>query len=212
MNEFERYGNLIVISGPSGVGKSTLVNRVRQELPDLQFSISCTTRSPRPGEMHGREYYFLDREEFLASIEKNGFIEYAMYVNNYYGTPRSYVEEKLSQNQSVILEIEVQGALSIKEQYPDAILIFITAPSVAELKDRLTNRGTEAEDVIRARMQTAVKESGYIDQYEYIVCNENGKVEECVDQIHHIVETRYMLVSNQKDFIRTLKEELTDYR
>ena len=175
----DKKGNLIVLSGFSGVGKGTVSKKLVQKY-GYALSVSATTRSPREGEVHGREYYFLDREEFLASIEKNGFIEYAMYVNNYYGTPRSYVEEKLSQNQSVILEIEVQGALSIKEQYPDAILIFITAPSVAELKDRLTNRGT--------------------------------KVEECVDQIHHIVETRNMLVSNQKDFIRTLKEELTDYR
>lgn len=205
----DKRGNLIVISGFSGVGKGTVSRRLVEKYGYF-LSVSATTRSPREGEVHGREYYFLTREEFLASVEKGGFIEHAMYVDNYYGTPRSYVEEKISRDQSVILEIEVQGALSIKEQYPDAILIFITAPSVEELKDRLTNRGTEAEDVIRARMQTAVKESGYIDYYEYIVCNENGKVEECVDRIHHIVETRDSLVSHQKNFILDLKKELAD--
>ncbi len=207
----DKKGNLIVLSGFSGVGKGK-VSKMLVEKYGYALSVSATTRSPREGEVHGREYYFLDKEEFLASVEKDGFIEYATYVDNYYGTPRAYVEERLSRGQSVILEIEVQGALSVKKQYPDAILIFITAPSVEELKDRLTGRGTEAEDVIRARLRTAVRESGYIDQYEYIVCNENGKVEECVDQIHHIVESRNMLVSNQKNFIHVLKEDLTDYR
>ena len=207
----DKRGNLVVLSGFSGVGKGTVSKRLVEKY-GYALSVSATTRKPREGEVDGREYYFLDKEEFLASVEKDGFIEYAMYVNNYYGTPRSYVEENLSRNQSVILEIEVQGALSVKEKYPEAILIFITAPSAEDLKGRLTNRGTEAEDVIRARLQTAVKESDFIDQYEYIVCNENGKVEECVDQIHHIVETRNKLVTNQKNFIRVLKEELTDFR
>ena len=207
----DKRGNLVVLSGFSGVGKGTVSKRLVEKY-GYALSVSATTRKPREGEVDGREYYFLDKEEFLASVEKDGFIEYAMYVNNYYGTPRSYVEENLSRNQSVILEIEVQGALSVKEKYPEAILIFITAPSAEDLKGRLTNRGTEAEDVILARLQTAVKESDFIDQYEYIVCNENGKVEECVDQIHHIVETRNKLVTNQKNFIRVLKEELTDFR
>ena len=207
----DKKGNLIVLSGFSGVGKGTVSKRLIEKY-GYALSVSATTRSPREGEIHGREYFFLNEEEFLDFVNNDGFIEFARYVDNYYGTPRAYVEEKLSMNQSVILEIEVQGALSIKKKYPDAILIFITAPSVEELKDRLTNRGTEPEDVIRARMKTAVKESAFIDNYDYIVCNENGKVEECVDLIHHIVESRKMLVLNQEDFIRTLKEELTDYR
>ena len=209
----KKTGQIIVISAPSGAGKGTIIKHLLENnKKSLWLSVSATSRAPREGEQEGVNYYYLTKEEFEKRIKENYFLEYTKYADNYYGTPRAYVEEKLSRNQSVILEIEVQGALSIKEQYPDAILIFITAPSVAELKDRLTNRGTEAEDVIRARMQTAVKESGFIDNYEYIVCNENGKVEECVDQIHHIVETRNMLASNQKDFIHALKEELTDYR
>lgn len=207
----DKRGNLIVISGFSGVGKGTVSKELVKKY-GYHLSISATTRSPRVGEEHGREYFFLTKEEFLASVEKNGFIEYAQYVNNYYGTPRSFVEDKLAAGESVILEIEVQGAISIKKQYPDAILIFLTAPSAEELKERLIGRGTETMEVINDRLSRAVEEGSYIDHYEYIVCNENGKIEKCMEGIHNIIETKNALVSNQQNFICRFREELEAFR
>ena len=206
----ERKGNLIVISGFSGVGKGT-VSKELVRTYGYHLSVSATTRSPRQGEEHGREYYFLKKEEFLQAIEEDGFIEYAQYVNNYYGTPRSFVEEKLAEGESVILEIEVQGAMAIKKQYPDAILIFLTAPSAADLKERLTGRGTESEEVIRDRLKKAVEESRHIEAYDFIVCNENGQIGKCMEDIHNIIESMNKKVRNQPKFIAELREELADF-
>ena len=207
----DKGGCLIVISGFSGVGKGTVSRKLVEKYGYL-VSVSATTRAPRQGEVNGREYFFVSKEDFLDSVSKNGFIEHATYVNNYYGTPRAFVESGLKEGRRIILEIEVQGALAVKEQYPDAALIFITAPSAGELKERLTGRGTESRDVIDARMERAVAESEYIEQYDYIVCNENGKAEECADAIHHIVESRGMQVRQQKEFITRLKDELAGFR
>lgn len=206
----DKKGSLVVLSGFSGVGKGT-VSKELVRVYGYHLSISATTRNPRPGEVDGREYFFLSEEEFLQSVEKNGFIEYAQYVNNYYGTPRSFVEEKLAAGESVILEIEVQGALAIKKQYPDAILIFITAPSAADLKDRLIGRGSETMDVIEARLKRAYEEGAYMDQYEYIVCNEHGKIEQCMEDIHNIIKSKQALVKNQTNFIQRMKNELEGY-
>ncbi len=207
----DKKGHLIVLSGFSGVGKGTVSKLLVKEY-GYHLSISATTRSPREGEAHGREYFFLSREEFLKSVEENGFIEHAQYVNNYYGTPRNFVEEKIAAGESVILEIEVQGALAIKEQYPDAILIFLTASSASQLKDRLIGRGTESMEVIQDRLSRAVEESTFMDQYQYIVCNEDGKIEQCMEDIHNIIETKTKLVENQKNFITNLKEELLEFK
>ena len=140
-------GSLIVISGFSGFGKGTVVKRLVSDY-GYELSISATTRSPRTGEEHGRVYFFMDKSEFENLIDYGGFIEWTQYDENYYGTPRKFVEESLNQGKNIILEIEVMGAMKIKEQYPDALLIFISAPSIDSLRDRLRGRGTEAEDVI----------------------------------------------------------------
>ncbi len=207
----DKKGHLIVLSGFSGVGKGTVSKLLVKEY-GYHLSISATTRAPREGEVDGREYFFVSKEEFLKSVEENGFIEHAQYVNNYYGTPRSFVEEKLAAGESVILEIEVQGALAIKEQYPDAILIFVTAASANQLKERLIGRGTETMEVIQNRLSRAVEEGAFMDQYQYIVCNEDGKIEQCMEDIHNIIETKTKLVENQKNFIANLREELLEFK
>ena len=153
-----KKGSLIVISGFSGVGKGTVVKKMVAEY-GYSLSVSATTRAPREGEVDGREYYFKSVDEFRNLIDYNGFIEWAQYVENYYGTPRKFVEDEMAKGHDVILEIEVQGAMNVREQYPDAILIFITAPSAKGLRERLAGRGTESEEVIDKRMQRAVEES-----------------------------------------------------
>ena len=142
-----KKGSLIVISGFSGVGKGTVVKKMVAEY-GYSLSVSATTRAPREGEVDGREYYFKSVDEFRNLIDYNGFIEWAQYVENYYGTPRKFVEDEMAKGHDVILEIEVQGAMNVREQYPDAILIFITAPSAKGLRERLAGRGTESEEVI----------------------------------------------------------------
>ena len=175
-----KQGMLIVISGFSGVGKGTAAKRLVEKY-GYSLSISATTRAPREGEVDGREYYFKTVDEFRNLIDYNGFIEYAQYVENYYGTPRAYVEKELALGHNVILEIEVEGALQIKEQYPEATLIFISASSAIELKDRLTGRGTESIEVVNKRMNRAREEAESIPNYEYFVINRDGALEECVD-------------------------------
>lgn len=204
-------GTLVVISGFSGAGKGT-VSKALVEKYGYRLSVSATTRQPREGEEDGREYYFKSEDDFLKMIDYNGFIEYARYVDHYYGTPRKFVEDELAAGNVVILEIEVQGAMKIKEQYPDAILLFITAPSIEVLKQRLIGRGTESPDVVDKRMRRAAQEAESIDQYEFIVSNEEGKLEECMDKIHAIIESESCRITRQNAFIDSLKEGLDSYR
>ena len=143
-----RTGNLFVISGPSGAGKGTLVTRLLEEVPDTWVSVSATTRRPRPGEEEGVSYYFLDREDFLALADEGGFLEWAEYAGNCYGTPLASVQREMAAGRQVILEIEVQGALQVREKMPEAHLVFIEPPSLEELEGRLRGRGTEADDVV----------------------------------------------------------------
>jgi guanylate kinase len=198
---------LIVISGFSGVGKGTAAKRLVEKY-GYSLSVSATTREPREGEQDGREYYFKTVEEFRNLIDYNGFIEYAQYVENYYGTPRAYVEKELAQGHHVILEIEVEGAKKIKEQYPNAILIFISADGAQELKDRLTGRGTEEPAVIEKRMKRAREEAMSIPAYEYFVVNRQGALEECVDEIHAIVTAKQREISAWSDKIEKIQNEL----
>lgn len=202
-----RQGMLIVISGFSGVGKGTAAKRLVEKY-GYSLSVSATTRAPREGEQDGREYYFKTVEEFRNLIDYNGFIEYAQYVENYYGTPRAYVEKELAQGHHVILEIEVEGAKKIKEQYPNAILIFISADGAQELKDRLTGRGTEEAAVIEKRMKRAREEAMSIPAYEYFVVNRQGALEECVDEIHAIVTAKQREISAWSDKIEKIQNEL----
>lgn len=202
-----KKGALVIISGFSGVGKGTVSKALVKEY-GYSLSISATTRQPREGERDGVEYYFKSENDFLNLVDYNGFIEYARYVDHYYGTPRKFVEDELEQGHVVILEIEVQGAMKIKEQYPDAVLVFITAPSAQDLKERLTGRGTEALEVIDKRMKRAREEAESMSLYEYIVCNENNKLEECMAQIHSIIESTSCRVTVQEDFISMIKNDL----
>lgn len=204
-----KQGMLIVVSGFSGVGKGTAVKELVKKY-GYSLSISATTRAPREGEADGREYFFKTVEEFESLIAEDGFIEYARYVENYYGTPRAFVEGELAAGKDVILEIEVDGALQIKKQYKDAILIFISAASATELKERLAGRGTESEDVIQKRMKRAIDECKSIPSYEYFVINRNGQLDRCVDEIHAIVTAKSMELGLWEDDIVAIQNELME--
>ena len=205
-------GKLFVISGPSGAGKGTLVARLLKAVPDSWVSISATTREPRVGEIDGVHYHFITRDEFDTLAANGGLLEWATYSGNSYGTPRASVEEHIAKGDQVILEIEVQGAMKIKQQYPDAVLLFITAPSIEVLKNRLVGRGTEKPEIIEKRMRRAAEEAESIGLYQYIVCNEEGKLEECMNTIHSIIESESCRVSVQSEFINSLKDGLKEYQ
>lgn len=202
----EKKGILIVISGFSGAGKGTLVKALISKYDNYALSISMTTRKPREGEREGVEYFFTDREDFEETIRRNGLIEYAQYCDNYYGTPRDYVEQQMQAGNNVILEIEIQGALKIKEQFPESLLIFVTPPSAEELKHRLVSRGTESEDVIAKRLARAAEESEGIEAYDYIVVNDDLDI--CVEEVHQLVEASRRVPVRREAFIREIRNEL----
>lgn len=185
MENMKKPGVLLVMSGFSGAGKGTVVKRLLETKPNYSLSISATTREPRNGEIHGESYYFMDHNEFESMIENDELLEYATYVNNYYGTPKKFVFEQLEQGKNIILEIELQGAMKVREHYPGAIMVFIVPPSVKELKQRLLNRGTESPEVIEKRLRRAEEETHYIKDYHYIV--ENDILEDCAEVVHSIV-------------------------
>ena len=202
----DRKGILVVVSGFSGSGKGTLMKALVEKYHQYALSISATTRQPRPGEENGREYFFVTREAFQKMAEENALIEYAQYVENYYGTPREYVEKQLASGRDVILEIEIQGALRIKEQYPDALLLFVPPPSAEELKRRLTNRGTESAEVIEARLKRAAEEAEGVEAYDYIVVND--ELEACTERLHQLIEAQHSRTSLQKEFLNRIRAEL----
>ena len=177
-------GKLFVISGASGVGKSTVLNKVMAERSDLRFSVSATTRAPRPGETNGINYYFVSKEKFQEMIAQDAFLEYDAHMDNYYGTPKEQLEEKLLTG-SVILDIEPVGAFNVRRNCPDAVLIFIAPPSMEELERRLRSRGDTGEEQIRLRLDRAVWEMEQSAQYNYVVIN--GDVETCADEIINII-------------------------
>ena len=168
-----RHGNLFVVSGPSGTGKGTLIALLLEEVPDAWLSVSATTRRPRPGEEEGVSYYFLTKEEFLSLAEEGGFLEWAEYSGNCYGTPRASVEREMAAGRQVILEIEVQGALQVREKMPAARLVFIEPPSLRVLEERLRGRGTEGDEVIEARMKAAEVELSHKMEYDMRLVNDN---------------------------------------
>lgn len=201
-------GRLIVISGFSGAGKGTVVKKLIEKY-NYSLSISATTRAPREGEVDGREYYFKTVDEFKSLIDYNGFIEWAQYVENYYGTPRKFVEDEIAAGKNVILEIEVQGAMNIKAQYPNAILIFITTKDIETLHNRLSSRGTETEEVIKKRLARAAEEAQSMEAYEYIVVND--ELDECVDAVNSIVVTETCKKENNTQFLIDIKQELENF-
>ena len=199
----------MVLSGFSGAGKGTLVKELLRKYDEYALSISMTTRAPRPGERDGVEYFFTSREKFEETIVQNGLIEYALYCGNYYGTPRAYVEDQLAAGKNVILEIEIQGALKIKEKYPESLLVFVTPPSAEELKRRLEGRGTESAEVIAQRLARATEESEGIEAYDYIIVND--KLEECVEELHRLVEASRRAPVRCQKFIKEIREELQGF-
>ncbi len=201
-----KEGILIVVSGFSGAGKGTIMKALLERYDNYALSISATTRNPRPGEEEGKAYFFKTTEEFEKMIAQDDLIEYAMYVGNYYGTPKAYVEEQLRAGKDVILEIEIQGALKVKEKFPNTLLLFVTPPSAEELRKRLEGRGTETQEVIDGRMKRAIEEAEYMDQYDYLVVNDELDV--CVEEMHHLIQGEHERCFRNQTFIEHMKREL----
>ncbi len=178
-------GILIVLSGPSGVGKGTVCKALRQCAPDLIYSVSATTREPRQGEVDGVNYFFKSREQFQQLIAEDQMLEWAEYVGNFYGTPRKFVEETLNAGHDIILEIEVQGALKVKQKFPQGVFIFLLPPSMDELENRIVGRGTESEESIRNRMSVAMEEIRLMEHYDYAIVNDH--VENACSRIQSII-------------------------
>lgn len=203
-------GILTVVSGFSGAGKGTIMKELMNNYSDTYaLSISATTRTPRPGEVNGREYFFVSTEEFENMIAQDALIEHAQYVNNYYGTPRDYVFEQLENGKDVILEIEIQGALKVKEKYPDTVLMFVSPPNAAELKKRLEGRGTEDAATIASRLSRAWQEAQGVENYDYFVIND--VLDDCVKEVHAIIQNEHARAFRNQELIDTIKNELKDF-
>jgi guanylate kinase len=201
----KQKGLLVVISGPSGAGKGTICEALLKET-ELWLSISATTRQPRNGETHGASYYFLTRENFKERIQQDDFLEYAEVYGNYYGTPKTEALNSIEAGRDVILEIDIQGALKVKENYPEGVFIFILPPSMEELKNRIINRGSETQESLMTRFKSAYKELNYISKYNYAVINDT--VEEAVKKIQSIIIAERCRVDRVKDKILDSKEEM----
>ncbi len=199
-------GILTVVSGFSGAGKGTLMKSLLSKYDNYALSVSMTTRSPRPGEVDGKDYFFISKEQFEKNIAEGKLIEYAQYVENYYGTPKDYVFEQLEAGKDVLLEIEIQGALQIKKKFPDALLLFVTTKDAQTLVSRLKGRGTETEEVILKRLRRAAQESEGIEEYEYLVIND--VLDECVEEMHDIIQKAKLKAGRNKDFIEEIRKEL----
>ena len=199
-------GILAVVSGFSGAGKGTIMRELLKRYEQYALSVSATTRAPREGEEEGKDYFFKTREAFERMIADDELVEYACYVNHYYGTPRAYVEEMLSRGRDVILEIEIQGARKIRKQFPEAVLLFVTTRNAQVLKERLTKRGTESPEVIGQRLKRAAQESEGIEEYDYLVVND--ELEVCVEEIHAIIESEHRRIRYNMELVNKVREEL----
>lgn len=197
----ETRGLLIVLSGPSGVGKGTVRAAVfKDNQYNYTYSISATTRKIRPGEVDGKDYYFMSREEFEGLIEQGALLEYTQYVGNYYGTPIQPIEEHLSKGHDVFLEIEVQGAMKVRERMPEGIFIFLAPPNISELESRIVGRGTDNQDIIYERMQKAREEIEMMKHYDFVVVND--QVENAVQKINAIIQSEHLRVERIIDAIK----------
>ncbi|MGL4655126.1 MAG: guanylate kinase [Sarcina sp.] len=199
-------GVLIVISGPSGAGKGTICKALLEKHKEISLSVSATTRNPREGEVDGVNYHFLTKEDFVGRIEENDFLEYAQVYGNYYGTPKSNVEKILDSGRDVILEIDIQGALKVKEQSNEGVFIFILPPSMEELKQRIINRGSETQESLMTRFKSAYKEINYVSKYNYAVVNDT--VDRAVEKIEAILLAEKCRVDRLKETILDSKEDL----
>jgi len=201
-------GILVVVSGFSGAGKGTLMKQLVKTYDNYALSVSMTTRDARPGEEEGKDYFFVSRERFERAIAEKGLIEYAGYCGHYYGTPREYVERQLAGGKDVILEIEIQGALKIKKQYPTALLLFVMPPDIKELRRRLSGRGTETEEVIGARLSRAREEAEGIEEYDYLVINDD--LERCAEEMHMLIQGAHCAPFRNRDFIENIRAQLKE--
>ena len=199
-------GILVVVSGFSGAGKGTLMKELLKRYDNYALSISATTRAPREGETDGKEYFFVTKEQFEKKRDERKLIEYAQYVNNYYGTPKEYVEQKMAEGKDVILEIEIQGALKVKKRFPDALLLFVTPPSAEELRRRLVGRGTETLEVINARLARAAEEASGMEAYDYLLINDD--LDRCVEEMHQLIQLQHRKTSYHLDFLSKMREDL----
>ena len=202
-------GVLIVISGFAGSGKGTITKELIKRYDNYRVSVSATTRNPRPGEVDGKDYFFITRDKFEEMIAAGELLEYAEYVGNYYGTPRSYVNEMLEAGKDVILEIEYIGAFKAKEAFPEAVLVFITPPSCMEVYNRLKGRNTETEEVILKRMKRGKEETEIIEKYDYIIVND--ELESAILNIHNTIQCAKYSTDRNKEFIKELKDEFDEF-
>ena len=202
----DHQGIIVVVSGFSGAGKGTLMKELLKRYDNYALSISATTRAPREGETDGKEYFFVSKEQFEQMRDEQKLIEYAQYVNHYYGTPKEYVEQKMAEGKDVILEIEIQGALKVKKCFPDALLLFVTPPSAEELRKRLVGRGTETLEVINARLARAAEEASGMEAYDYLLINDD--LDRCVEEMHQLIQLQHRKTSYHLDFLSKMREDL----
>ncbi len=198
----QQRGLLVVISGPSGTGKGTVCKKLLSERKNVKYSVSATTRKPREGEVEGKNYFFVSESQFLDMLEKDALIEWDKYCDNYYGTPKAYVDECVDKGMDVILEITVEGALEIKQKYPECVLIFIIPPSLEELRRRIESRNTECCDVIEKRLMNATNELKYVSKYDYLILNDS--IDDAVLNIQKVLDAERLKPSRNIDFVNTL--------
>ena len=190
-------GVLVIVSAPSGCGKSTIVHQLMEQRDKLRFSVSATTRAPRTGEVDGVDYYFVTRERFMEMVEEDAFLEHAEYVGNCYGTPEAAVDAQLQEGFDVYLDIEVQGAMQVKAKRPEALLVFVTPPSLEELERRLHHRGTDSDETIRSRLKVAEYELSFRNRFDYVVVND--EVDRAVEEIAGLIDAHRKAINQKFD-------------
>ena len=205
MIKTKKQGLLVVISAPSGAGKGTIINSMLEKNKDLWLSISATSRPMRTNDEEGKTYYFYTKEEFENKIKEDYFLEYAIYANNYYGTPKKYIQEHLNNGQDVILEIEIQGAMQVKKLIPEALFVFIMPPSLKELKQRLVGRGTDSKEKILERFKIAYREMNEVTKYNYVVIND--EIEEATEKVLSIIKAEKCRVDRIEEVFLNTEEE-----
>nr|WP_314637445.1 guanylate kinase [uncultured Oribacterium sp.] len=206
MEKHKEKGILVVVSGFSGAGKGTIMKNLTQKYDNYALSISATTRAPRQGEEEGKSYFFVSKDRFEEMIDRDELVEYAKYVDNYYGTPRKFVEDCLNEGKDVILEIEIQGALKIKKKFPDSLLIFMAPPSAEELRARLIGRNTEDEETVNKRLSRAIVEAEGVEAYDYILVN--ADIDTCTEKLHNLIRASHDRAEVHLDLIEEIRKDL----